>query len=204
MALSDIGQGQETLVKTPQMLIAGFLPAATQLHWGTDTIALGLTLMQQDCPRKRRDREHGRFLLVVAEAGRGARLVVIFQKMQVGLERGVRRAYAGAQPIKIARQQGIVKLFVVRESEAKLLQARLQTPVDFGNTAEIGKACPYCLQSLVPELARWYWEVQSAPGPAKDIGQAQHRHVTAYPIAPLCQTQELVLHGVVQFQITVV
>src|SRR5262249_53197661 len=160
--------------------------------WGTDAVALGLPLMQQDRTRKRRDREHGRFLLVVAEAGRGARFVVIFQKTQVGIERGVRSAYAGSQPVNIARQQGIVKLFVVRESEAKLLQACLQTPVDLGKTAEIGKARPYCLQGLVPELARWYWEIQSAPGPTKDIGQAQHRHVTAHPIAPLCQTQELI------------
>src|SRR2546428_6688478 len=168
MALSDIGQGQETLVKAPQLLIAGFLPTATQLHRGTYTVALGLTLMQQERTRKRRDHEHGRFLLVVAEACRGARLVVILQKMQAGLEWGVRRADAGSQSIDIARQQRIVKLFVVRELEAKLLQARLQTPVDFGNTVEIGKVCPHGLQGLVPELARRYWEVQSAPGPTKD------------------------------------
>src|ERR671923_2678243 len=48
MALSDIRQGQETLVKTPQTLIAGLLPAAAELHRGTYTVALGLTLMQQD------------------------------------------------------------------------------------------------------------------------------------------------------------
>src|SRR5712691_6435511 len=197
MALSDIRQGQEMLVKTPQTLIAGLLPAATELHWGTDTVALGLTLMQQDRPWKCRNRQHRRFLLVVAKACRGARLVVIFQKTQAGLERGVRSADAGSQPVDIARQQRIVKLFVVRELEAKLLQARLQTPVDLGNTVEIGKVYPHGLQGLVPELARRYWEVQSAPGPTKDIGQTQHRHVTAHPIAPLCQTQELVLHSVV-------
>src|SRR5215475_8126117 len=204
MALSDIRQGQETLVKTPQTLIAGLLPAATELHRGTDTVALGLTFMQQDHPWKRRDREHGRFLLVIAEACCGARLVVIFQKTYVGLEWGVWGAYAGSQPVDIACQQCIVKLFVVRELEAKLLQARLQTPVDLGHTAEIRKARPYCLQGLVPELAGRYWEVQSTPGPTKDIGEAQHCHVTAHPIAPLCQTQELVLHGIVQFQVTIV
>jgi hypothetical protein len=68
-------------------------------------------------------------------------------------------AYAGSQPVDIARQQRIVKLFVVRELEAKLLQARLQTPIDLGHTAEIGKVCPYCLQGLMPELAWRYWEV---------------------------------------------
>ena len=92
----------------------------------------------------------------------------------------------------------------VRELETKLLQARLQTPVDFGNTVEIGKVCPHGLQGLVPELARRYCKAQSAPGTTKDIGQTQHRHVTAHPIAPLCQTQELVLHGIVQLQIAVV
>ena len=112
MALSDIGQGQETLVKTPQTLIAGLVPAATELHRGTDPVALGLTLMQQDRTWEGRDREHGRFLLVVAEACCSARLVVIFQKTQAGLERGMRGAYAGSQPVNIARQQRIVKLFV--------------------------------------------------------------------------------------------
>jgi hypothetical protein len=77
MALSDIGQRQETLVKTPQTLIAGLLPAATELHRGTYTVALGLTLMQQDRPREGRDREYGCFLLVVAEAYRGACLIVV-------------------------------------------------------------------------------------------------------------------------------
>src|SRR5262249_22693131 len=191
MALSDIRQGQETLVKTPQALIDRLWLAATKLYWSADTIAFSLTLMQQDRTRQRRDREHGRFLLVVAEVHCGPRLVMIFQKTYVGLKRRVWGAYAGHQPVAIASQQRIVKLFVVRELKAEVLQASLQTPVDLGRTTEIGKACPHCLQGLVPELAGRYWEVQSAPGPAKDVGQAQHRHVTAYPIAPLGQTQEL-------------
>jgi hypothetical protein len=36
-ALSDIWQGQETLVKTPQTLIAGLWPAAPELYRGPDT-----------------------------------------------------------------------------------------------------------------------------------------------------------------------
>src|SRR5262249_10859976 len=104
-----------------------------------------------------------------------------------GLERGMWGAYAGSHPVDIASQQGIIKLFVVSEMKAELLQTRLQTPVDLGHTAEIGKACPHCLQGLVPELTWWYWEVQSAPGPTKNLRQAQHRHVTAHSITPLCQ-----------------
>ena len=49
-------------------------------------------------------------MLIVAEADGGARLVVIFQKTQAGVERGVRGLYAGPQPVNIARQQRIEPL----------------------------------------------------------------------------------------------
>jgi hypothetical protein len=81
--------------------------------------------MQQDRPWECRDGEHGRFLLVVAEAYRGSWLVVVFEKTYVGPERGVRGADAGYQSVAIASQQGIIELFVVGEAKAELLQASL-------------------------------------------------------------------------------
>ena len=135
MALPDIRQGQEVFVKMPQAWIAGLLVSAAELYRGADAVALSLPLMQQERPRQRRNRQQRRFLLIITEAYRGPRLVVVFQKTHARLKWGVRGAYPGYQPVEIARQQRIIQLFVVGKVKTEVLQAQLQTPVDLGNSS---------------------------------------------------------------------
>ena len=190
---------QEPRIEGRDLRIRGLDRPAAQMRGQAHPGTLGLALLEEAKARGEEGDDGGGLVLGPGEGGRSPRLVMVLQKagqLVLIVEAGEEMT---PDLRRIGMAQPVIEPLVVAIVEALVLQRPFEVPIDLRHESEAGVGLADRGDRLGPERLR-----RQAPGAVEHLGQQQHRHVAAQPIAMLGNRRQLRHLGRLQHRIGIV